>query len=530
MPNYDFVIVGAGAAGCVLANRLTEDPSVRVALIESGPDHNSRRAIVRIPLAMVTFMAPSLAWMGGPKYMQWFETEPEHGLDGRRLDLLSGRGSAGSTLVDGQIYIRGQREDFDGWRDLGNPGLGFDDLLPYFRRLERFEPLADPASDRHLPARAEREAEPPDPAYHGATGDLNPAHMRSVNLLTPAFLKGAALAGHRFNPDFNGARQDGFGLYTFTQEKGERVTAESAYIDPIRERLNLDILSERTVTGVIMDGKRATGVAWRGTDGAPGETAGAEVILSAGSFVTPHLLLLSGIGDKDHLSRHGVPVVHHLPGIAESLQDHLDVTLESRAGTRAPYGASCRALPRNILHTADWLLRRRGLFASTTAEGGAFLSTTGSGRPDVQLFFCTAIANTQNATGFSTHGFLMHVCQLRPQSVGTLKLKSADPSERPSIQYNFFQGDSTTRVCAKGSGWPSKLSTRRPFSRIWIASCPLGRTLRTTTRWTRLSVAPPGRCFIQSEPARWAGVPWPWLTQPRYECTAWPASESSTLR
>lgn len=464
MTKFDYVIVGAGAAGCVLANRLSEDPDVRVALIESGPDRNSRKTIVRMPLAMVTFMAPALAFLGGPKFMQWFKTEPEEGVDDRRIDLPRGHGTGGSTLVNGQILIRGQREDYDEWRDLGAFGWGFDDLLPYFRKMERFEPLVDRGSDSHLPARAEREAQPIDPDFHGVSGAINLAHIRTVNPLTHAFLEAANLAGHRFNSDFNGPRQDGYGFYTFTQSNGERVTAESAYINPIRNRSNLTILSGRRVTKVIMDGKRAEGVVWQDERGASGETRGTEIILSAGSFVSPHLLMLSGIGDKTQLSEHGIPLVHDLPGVGENLQDHLDVSVEYLAKTSVPYGGSWRAFPRNVLHVLNWIFRRRGLFASTTADGGAFLSTTGSDRPDIQLFFCTAMANTQNAKGFSTHGFIMHVCQLRPDSIGNLKLKSSNPLDKPLIKYNFFQGKSTTNALREGVRIARKIMGQPPFA------------------------------------------------------------------
>ncbi len=464
MDKFDYVIVGAGAAGCVLANRLSEDPDVRVALIESGSDRNSRKAIIRMPLAMVTFMAPALAFLGGAKFMDWFKTEPEEGVDNREIDLPRGHGTGGCTLVNGQIFIRGQREDYDEWRDLGAFGWGYDDLLPYFRKVERFEPLLDKAADSHLPAKAERDAQPIDPAYHGTSGQINLAHIRSVNPLTLAFLKSAKLAGYRFNSDFNGPRQDGYGFYTFTQSNGERVTAESAYINPIRDRANLTILSGRKATKVIMNGKRAEGVVWQDNDGVTGETRGAEIILSAGSFVSPHLLLLSGIGDKDQLAEHGIPLVHDLPGVGENLQDHLDVSVEYLSKSRVPYAASLRALPQNIAHVANWIFRRRGLFASTTADGGAFLSTKGDGRPDIQLFFCTAIANTQNAKGFSAHGFIMHVCQLRPDSIGRLKLKNADPLEKPLIKYNFFQGKSTTQALRDGIRISRKIIDQAPFA------------------------------------------------------------------
>ncbi len=433
MQPYDYVIVGAGAAGCVLANRLSADPNVRVALVEAGPDRNARKTIIRMPLAMVTFMAPALAFLGGPKFMSWFTTDPEPGLQGRQIALPRGKGSGGSTNVNGQIYIRGQREDFDHWRDLGNPGWGYDDLLPYFRKLERFE-----------------HTDQIDPAFHGTTGPLTISPLRSVNPMARVYLEAAAQVGIPFNPDFNGATQAGAGLYTFTQRNGERVTAEGAYLDPIRHRPNLHILSERKVTKILFEGKRATAIAFDSAAG-QGTLAAREIILSAGSFVSPHLLLLSGIGDTAQLERHDITPVQHLPGVGENLQDHLDVTLEYRAKSTAPYGISWRALPRNVLHVLDWLFRRRGLFASTTGEGGAFLSTVpGETRPDVQLFFCTAVGNTQNAGGFTGHGFLMHVCQLRPGSIGRLRLTSADPHDKPSILYNFLRNDGAMDVLRAG--------------------------------------------------------------------------------
>ncbi len=463
MSRFDYVIVGAGAAGCVLANRLSEDPSVNIALVEAGFDRNARKAIVRIPLAMVTFMAPALAFLGGPKFMSWFRTEPEPGLQGRTIDLPRGKGTGGSTNVNGQIFIRGQREDFDGWRDAGNPGWGFDDLLPYFRKLERFEPLADPASGRRIRVDRRTFYDQADPAYHGTDGPLNVAPLRSVNPLALAYLEAAQLAGHTLNPDFNGASQAGVGLYTFTQKNGERVTAEGAYLDPVRNRPNLTVIPETRVTKILFDGKQATGVAWRcGTESGTFEAR--EVVLAAGSFVSPHLLMLSGVGKAKELARHGIALVQDLPGVGENLQDHLDVTLEYRAKSIAPYGISWKALARNLLHVGDWIFRRRGLFSSTTGEGGGFVSTDPAGeRPDVQLFFCTGRANTQAASGFTGHGFLMHVCQLRPGSIGRLSLKSADPDELPSIVYNFFRGDSTMEALRKGIELARHIMAQKPF-------------------------------------------------------------------
>jgi choline dehydrogenase len=320
--------------------------------------------------------------------------------------------------------------------------------LPYFRKLERFEPTGEI-----------------DPAFHGTSGPLTIAPLRSVNPMARVYLAAAAQAGIPFNPDFNGATQAGAGLYTFTQRNGERVTAEGAYLDPIRHRPNLHVLSERTVTKILFQGKRATAIAFDSATG-QGTIPAREIILSAGSFVSPHLLLLSGIGDKAQLQRHGITPIQHLPGVGENLQDHLDVTLEYRAKSTAPYGISWRALPRNILHVLDWLFRRRGLFASTTGEGGAFLSTVpGQSRPDIQLFFCTAIGNTQNAGGFTGHGFLMHVCQLRPTSIGRVSLTSADPHAKPSILYNFLRNDGALEVLRAGIRLARTIIAQPQFAR-----------------------------------------------------------------
>lgn len=463
MQPYDYVIVGAGPAGCVLANRLSEDPAVRVALIEAGPDRNAGRAIIRIPLAMVTFMAPALAFLGGPRFMSWFTTQPEPGLQGRQIPLPRGQGTGGSSNVNGQIFVRGQREDFDAWRDLGNPGWGYDDLLPYFRKLERLEVLANPAEGTKLTLDGTSLVAGIDPGLHGTEGPLNIAPPRQLNPMTKVFLRAARMAGLPLTADFNGARQNGAGLYSFTQAKGQRVTAEGAYLNPVRHRPNLTVLPDRRATRIVMEGHRATGVAWSGSGG-DGVTRAREVILSAGTFMSPVLLMLSGIGDAAELSRHRIELVHHLPGVGRNLQDHLDVTLEYKARTTAPYGISWRAFPRNIGHVLDWLLRRRGLFASTTAEAGAFVSTTGGARPDAQLFFCAGVANTQNARGVTGHGFLLHVCELRPGSIGRLRLKSADPADKPEILYNFLRDKSTTETLREGIKLARRIAAQPPFA------------------------------------------------------------------
>jgi choline dehydrogenase len=451
MDEFDYIIVGGGAAGCVLANRLSADPSCRVAMIEPGRDRNSKKGIVRIPLGMISFMMPAVAFLGGPKFMSWYETEPEPGLQGRRIALPRGRATGGSTTVNGMIYIRGQREDFDHWRELGNEGWGYDDLLPYFKRTETFEILNDPDVTRGLDLGGRPVSEQIDPAFHGTDGPVNVAPLRSVNPMCNVFLEAAKQAGYSYNADFNGAGQSGFGYYWFTQKGGERMSAERAYLDPVRGRANLTILSGRRVTRVLLEGDRAVGVETDGGDGKRDIRAGREVILSAGAFMSPQILMLSGIGDPAELSRHGIDVRHDLKGVGANLQDHIDVTLEYKAKTTVPYGMSWRALPRNILHVFDWIFRKRGLFASTTGEGGAFVSTKPeTDRPDIQLFFCTSVGNAQNAGSMFGHGFLLHVCELRPGSVGRLRLVDADPTTPPSIIYNFFRGASSMDALKAG--------------------------------------------------------------------------------
>lgn len=464
MTDFDYIIVGGGAAGCVLANRLSADPSLKVALIELGRDRNARKAIVRMPLGMVAFMMPAIKFLGGQKFMSWFESEPEPGLQGRRIALPRGKGVGGSTTVNGMIYIRGQREDYDRWRDLGNQGWGYDDLLPYFRKLESFELLADPKSGRHLKLGGKPLVTQVNPAFHGTSGPVSIGQLRSVNPICDVFIEAAQAEGIALNADFNGPTQAGVGYYTYTQKGGERVSAEAAYLDPVRARPNLTVLSERRVTRILMEGKRAVGVAWRSAT-ATGEIRGREVILSAGSFISPQLLMLSGIGPAQELARHGIPIVEALPGVGANLQDHIDVTLEYKAKTTVPYGVSWKALPRNILHVFDWLVRKRGLFSSTTGEGGAFISTRpGDDRPDIQLFFCTSVGNAQNAGSLFGHGFLMHVCELRPGSIGRLALKSANPLDPPSILYNFFRGESTMRALREGMKLARRIIGQKAFA------------------------------------------------------------------
>ena len=459
---FDYVIVGAGAAGSVLANRLSEDPAVRVALLEAGPDRNARRWQVRMPLAMVAFMAPALARMGGARFINWKRSEPAPGLQGRERDLPRGHGTGGSANGNGQIHIRGQREDFDQWRDPGNAGWGHDDLVPCWRKLEWFDLLTNPASGRHLTVAGGSLGTGIDPALHGTVGPLTIAAPHFVNPMTRIFLAAARAAGFALTPDFNGARQSGVGFYHFTQSGGERVTAEAACLNPVRHRANLTILAGHKVRRVVMAGTRAVGVEC----GDKGVTDRREVILSARTSASPHLLMLSCIGPARDLARHGIPLVQDVPGVGGNLPDQPNITLEYKARTAVPYGIWWRSLPRNMAHVPDWLFRRRGLFASTTAEAGGFVPTVaGVERPDFQLSFCAGVANTRNASGFTGHGVLLHVCQLCPGSTGRLTLKDRDRETRPAVLYNFFRGASSVEPLRHGVRLARRIMAQAAFAR-----------------------------------------------------------------
>ena len=466
MSEFDYIIVGGGTAGCVLANRLTEDPNVEVAMVEQGPDGNSRKRLVRTPLGVASFFVPFLKFLGGAKLVDWHESAPEPGLQGRKIALPRGRAVGGSSTINGMLYVRGQREDYDHWRDLGNEGWGFDDLLPYFKKVETFEALKNPASTRHLKFGSRPISEQIDPAYHGTEGPVTVSPMRHANPLCPAFFDAAVAVGMPLNADYNGASQEGVGYYYYVNKDGYRASAESAYIDPIRDRRNLTIISDTKVLKITTEGNRATGIICSTAGERRELKARREVILCTGSFISPQLLMLSGIGDAGQLKRHGIDLVQHLPGVGANLQDHVDTWVKYRAKSSTPYGISWKALPANIAHLFRWLLGRRGMLASTTSEAGGFFSTVaGVRRPNIQLFFNVTLGMVQDAASIFGHGWLVHVCDLRPHSSGHIRLKSADPYETPEILFNFFRGDSTMDALVAGIKRVREITAQAPFKK-----------------------------------------------------------------
>ena len=409
--DFDYVIVGAGSAGCVLAARLSEDPRATVCLLEAGPADKS--VLVHCPAGLAV-----LAKNGA---LNWaFRTVPQAGLSGRRGYQPRGKVLGGSSSVNAMIYVRGQPEDYDGWAAEGNEGWGWSDVLPYFKRAEHNERGGDD--------------------FHGASGPLNVMDLRSPHRFGPIFVEAAQQAGHTINTDFNGARQEGVGLYQVTHKNGERVSAAKAYLTPHLGRPNLTVMTGAQTTRIVVADGCATGVEVR-IDGVT-KTIGArrEVLLAAGALQSPQLLMLSGIGPAEHLRAHGIDVLHDLPGVGRHLHDHVDVVAVLDAPHLSDlFGLSWRGAINLLKGAVEWQRERKGLLTTNFAEAGGFMrSSPDVERPDLQFHFLIGkLADHGRKTVFG-HGYSCHVCLLRPDSRGSVQLASADPFAAPLIDPNFL--------------------------------------------------------------------------------------------
>ncbi len=461
---YDYVIVGGGVAGCVLAYRLSEDPNVRVGILEYGKAGNHTKTIVKMPLGMVTFMMPNLAFMGGPKMTYLFKGEPNQGLGGAALDLPRGKAVGGSSMINGMIYIRGQHEDYDQWEALGAPGWGRDEMLKYFKKSENFEIATNPdyTPNFHIEGRPVRDQIDLD--YHGTGGPYNVAPPRDPNPMCHVYFEACKQAGYNINPDFNGKSQEGIGYHWLQQKGGERWGMESGYANGCKNRPNVEFITEARVRRLILDGKRVTGVEYDQNGMTQTVNAQREVIMAAGAFNTPQILMLSGIGPGHEIVKQGIEVQHELPGVGQNLQDHIDTWVKQKSTSRITYGLSLPVLHKNIGHVLKWIFRRRGAFTSNTAEAGGFVrSHEGADRPDLQLFFCTTIASAQAADSFFAHGWAMHATDLRPYSRGHVGLHSPDPFEQPLIQHNFCQDDRDMQNLVRGIHIMRKITDQPAF-------------------------------------------------------------------
>ena len=411
MEEFDYVVVGGGSAGCVVASRLSEDPKVSVCLLEAGGTGDGW--VVKAPLG-IAIMVPS-------KTNNWsFETVPQPGLNGRKGYQPRGKALGGSSAINAMVYIRGHRSDYDGWAALGNRGWSYDDVLPYFRKSENNEVLHD--------------------GFHGRGGPLNVAGLRTGNPFQEHFLEAGRQLQLPVNNDFNGADQYGLGIYQVTQKNGERCSAARAYIEPNLSRPNLKVITGAQARRVLFQDRRANGVEFNRATRTETLRARREVIVSGGALQSPQLLLLSGIGNAPDLRDLGIEVVQHSPGVGQNLQDHIDFALSYRSKSLDLLGISLPGLRRLWREIGRYRRQGVGMITSNVAECGGFLKTDQSlAVPDIQLHFSMAIADNHGRTRHLGHGFGCHVCLLRPKSRGAVSLHSADPLAAPRIDPKFYQ-------------------------------------------------------------------------------------------
>lgn len=412
MPDvFDYVVVGGGSGGCAVAGRLSEDDDVSVALLEAGGRGDNW--VVTTPGALILMVS-------GPVNNWSFSTVPQPGLNGRIGCQPRGKTLGGSSAINAMIYIRGHKADYDEWAVLGNEGWSYADVLPYFKKAEDNSELGG--------------------EYHGKGGPLSVTKLQTDNPIHEVFLQAAREAQFRINDDFNGAEQEGLGIYQVTQKDGERWSAARGYIHPhIDSRKNLNVITGARATRILFEGKRAVGVEYRQGKTTKQIRARREVILSLGAFQTPQLLMLSGVGDAAELAKHNIASVHHLPGVGKNLHDHPDFVFGFRSNETHFTGLTFAGIGRIIKSIFQFRRERRGPMTSNVAECGGFLKTRPDlERSDIQLHFCMAVIDDHGRTPFFGNGFSCHVCLLRPKSRGSVSLQSADPMQPPAIDPNFF--------------------------------------------------------------------------------------------
>lgn len=408
---FDFVIVGAGSGGSTLAGRLSEDSKTSVALLDAGGRNDNW--VVTTPFALVLMVTkPINNWA--------FNTVPQKGLNGRIGYQPRGKGLGGSSAINAMVYIRGHRADYDQWASLGNAGWSYSDVLPYFKRAE------DNADF--------------DGEYHGKGGPLSVNKLRTDNPVQQTFLQAAQEAQFRLREDFNGDDHEGLGVYQVTQKNGERCSAARAYVHPhMGSRPNLRVETFAHATRILFEGKRAVGVEYMQGKEKKVLRARREVIVASGAFQSPQLLMLSGVGDAAALGKHGIASVHHLPGVGQNLQDHIDFVFGYLSDNPNFNGLSLKQVPRLLRAIGQYRRERRGPMTSNFAECGGFLKTRPDlDIPDIQLHFGMALADDHGRKRHKGAGFTCHVCLLRPKSRGEVTLGSADPLAAPLIDPNFF--------------------------------------------------------------------------------------------
>jgi choline dehydrogenase len=410
---FDYIVVGAGSAGCVLANRLTADGKYSVLLLEAGPEDS--HLWIHIPLGYGRlFKEKAVNWM--------YQTEPEPGLNGRNVFQPRGKVLGGSSSINGLLYVRGQHEDYDRWRQHGNLGWGFDDVLPYFKKAEDQTRGGDD--------------------FHGVGGPLPVSDWRHADPLSAAFVDAAAEVGFPKNSDFNGATQEGAGFFQTTTKGGRRASTAVAYLRPAKARPNLHVETSALAEQILFEGRRAVGVSYRAAGIPRTARARKEILISGGAFNSPQLLQLSGVGPADLLRQHGIEVVLDAPGVGNDLQDHMQVRVVMRCSQAITLNDIVNNPIRKVLTGLRYAAFRTGPLTIAAGTSGAFFKTNPRlATPDIQIHFLPFSTDKMGEKLHPFSGFTASVCQLRPESRGSLRIKSADPAAPPEIRINYLASD-----------------------------------------------------------------------------------------
>jgi choline dehydrogenase len=440
---YDYIVIGAGSAGCVLANRLSEDASVRVLLLEAGPKPTN--PWIRIPAGMSRLFLPN-------RYNWGYFTEPEPQLDNRKVYWPRGKTLGGSSAINGLAYVRGHPMDYDGWRQLGLSGWSWDEVLPYFKKSEHRETGAT--------------------SHHGTGGHLWVSDPPVRHPAARDFIESGVACGIARNGDLNGPEQAGVGFLQFTMQKGRRHSTHDAFLGPARARPNLDIVTEAHTQRIRIEGGRATGVVYvQGGETRVAEAA-REVVLSAGALNSPQILMLSGLGPAAQLAEHGIDVLADLPGVGQNLQDHLYVHYVARVTPDSSVNDKLRGA-RAYLQGAQYMLTRGGLLTLAASQACAFVEgLPGAGHPDLQINFRPLsfdfLPTGQLAIG-SEPCVTASVCYLRPQSRGSIRLRSGDPADAPVIHANYLEAEADRQAMIAGVRWIRRIFAAEPLRRRVIA-------------------------------------------------------------
>jgi choline dehydrogenase len=419
---FDYVIVGAGSAGCVLANRLSADGKNSVLLLEAGPKDSN--LWIHVPLGYAKlFKDKSVNWM--------YQTEPEPGLGGRQVFQPRGKVLGGSSSINGLLYVRGQHEDYDRWRQHGNTGWGYEDVLPYFKKAENQQRGAD--------------------TYHGVGGPLPVSDWRHADPLSEAFVVAAAETGIPTNPDFNGATQEGAGFFQTTTRRGRRASTAFSYLRPARGRGNLHVETDALAQRILFEGRRARAVEYRQGSSVRTARARKEILVSGGAYNSPQLLQLSGVGPAELLKQHGIDIVLDAPGVGNDLQDHMQVRLVMRCAQRVTLNDIVNHPVRRVMAGVQYAALRKGPLTIAAGTSGAFFRTNPRlASPDIQIHFLPFSTDKMGEKLHSFSGFSASVCQLRPESRGSLRMKSTDPTVPPEIRINYLATETDRAAFIEG--------------------------------------------------------------------------------